>query len=101
MSQSARITENGQATIPKALREQYDLDPGDEIVWLDTDEGIVVTKCTQTAGRGLLLPENATDETCEKVAEELVERVRDRRERTDDGAWTCGRTPLTRSRPLA
>jgi len=86
MSQSTRVTEKGQATIPKELREKYDLEPGDEVVWLDTDEGIVVKKRTRTAGRGLLLPEDATDETREKVAEGLVERVQDRRERNYDEA---------------
>ena len=29
MSEATRITEKGQATIPKELREKYDLDPGD------------------------------------------------------------------------
>lgn len=86
MSQSTRVTEKGLATIPKELREKYDLEPGDEVVWLDTDEGIVVKKRTRTAGRGLLLPEDATDETREKVAEGLVERVQDRRERNYDEA---------------
>ena len=38
MSQSTRITEKGQATIPKELREKYNLKPGDEVVWIDTDE---------------------------------------------------------------
>lgn len=84
MSRSTRITENGQVTIPKALREKYDLDSGDEVVWLDTDQGIVVTKRTRSAGRGLLLPKDATDETREAVAEELIKRVRDRREHNYD-----------------
>jgi len=44
MSKSTRVTETGQATIPKALREKYDLEPGDEVVWVDTDDGIIVKK---------------------------------------------------------
>jgi hypothetical protein len=32
VSKSTRVTEKGQATIPKELREKYDLDPGDEVV---------------------------------------------------------------------
>ena len=81
MSKSTRVTEKGQATIPKALREKYDLEPGDEVLWVDTDDGIVVKKRTQQGGRGLLLPENTPRETREAVAEELATRVRNRRDR--------------------
>ncbi|SEO40639.1 looped-hinge helix DNA binding domain-containing protein, AbrB family [Halorientalis persicus] len=81
MSESTRITEKGQATIPKGLREKYDLEPGDEVVWLDTDEGIVVKKRTRTEGRGLLVPDETAEEKRAEVAEELEQRVRNRRDR--------------------
>jgi AbrB family looped-hinge helix DNA binding protein len=80
MSESTRITEKGQTTIPKELREKYDLEPGDEVVWVDTDDGIVVKKRTRTAGRGLLVPEDATETQREAVAEELQRRLRERRD---------------------
>ncbi|WP_435197062.1 AbrB/MazE/SpoVT family DNA-binding domain-containing protein [Natronomonas sp. EA1] len=81
MSQSTRVTEKGQTTIPKELREKYDLDPGDEVVWIDTDEGIVVKKRTRTGARGLLVPEDTSDEKRAEIAEELSQRLRDRRDR--------------------
>ncbi|PSP76159.1 AbrB family transcriptional regulator [Halobacteriales archaeon QS_1_68_20] len=81
MSKSTRVTEKGQATIPKDLREKYDLEPGDEVVWMDTEDGIVVRKRTRTAGRGLLVPDDVSDVQREEVAEELSRRVRDRRDR--------------------
>lgn len=81
MSQATRVTEKGQATIPKELREKYDLEPGDEVIWIDTDEGIVVKKRTRTSGRGLLVPDDLPEAQREAVAEELKERVRDRRDR--------------------
>lgn len=81
MSKSTRVTEKGQATIPKELREKYDLEPGDEVVWMDTDEGIVVKKRTRTSGRGMLLPDDTSEEEREAVAEELEQRVRERRDR--------------------
>jgi len=80
MSESTTITEKGQTTIPKELREKYDLEPGDEVVWLDTGEGIVVRKRTRSAGRGLLVPDDATADEREAVAEELGRRLRERRE---------------------
>ncbi|MBB6644734.1 AbrB/MazE/SpoVT family DNA-binding domain-containing protein [Halobellus ruber] len=81
MSNATRITEKGQATIPKELREKYDLSPGDEVIWKDTDDGIVVKKRTRTGGRGMLVPEEATDAEREDVAAELEERLRGRRDR--------------------
>lgn len=81
MSKSTRVTEKGQATIPKELREKYDLQPGDEVVWIDTEEGIVVKKRTRTAGRGLLVPNDTSEPKREEVAEELSQRIRDRRDR--------------------
>jgi AbrB family looped-hinge helix DNA binding protein len=86
MSESTRVTEKGQATIPKELREKYDLDPGDEVVWIDTDEGIVVKKRTRTGARGLLVPEDTPDEKREAVAEELSRRLRNRRDRNYEDA---------------
>lgn len=81
MSTSTRITEKGQATIPKELRDKYDLKPGDEVIWLDTDDGIVVKKRTRTAGRGMLIPDDTSEQKREEVAAELSQRVRDRRDR--------------------
>jgi AbrB family looped-hinge helix DNA binding protein len=85
MSESTRVTEKGQATIPKELREKYDLEPGDEVVWIDTDEGIVVKKRTRTAGRGLLISDDVSDAKRREVAEELGRRIRDRRDRNYEG----------------
>ncbi|QGX94537.1 AbrB/MazE/SpoVT family DNA-binding domain-containing protein [Haloplanus rallus] len=86
MSKSTRVTEKGQATIPKELREKYDLEPGDEVVWMDTEEGIVVKKRTRTSGRGMLLPDDTSEEEREAVAEELEQRVRERRDRNYEEA---------------
>jgi AbrB family looped-hinge helix DNA binding protein len=86
MRQSTRVTEKGQATIPKELREKYDLEAGDEVVWVDTDDGIVVKKRTHTAGRGMLIPDDTSDEKREEIAEELGQRVHDRRNRNYEDA---------------
>ena len=56
MSEATRVTEKGQTTIPKDLREKYDLEPGDDVLWMDTADGIVVKKRTSTAGRGRWFP---------------------------------------------
>lgn len=86
MSKSTRVTEKGQTTIPKELREKYDLEPGDEVIWKDTDEGIVVKKRTRTGGRGMLVPDDLSAEKREEIAAELSDRLRDRRDRNYEDA---------------
>ncbi|AKH98610.1 AbrB/MazE/SpoVT family DNA-binding domain-containing protein [Halanaeroarchaeum sulfurireducens] len=44
MSQETRVTEKGQTTIPEELRDKHDLKPGDEVRWMDIDEGIFVIR---------------------------------------------------------
>ncbi|WEL17291.1 AbrB family transcriptional regulator [Halorhabdus sp. SVX81] len=86
MSEATRVTEKGQATIPKELREKYDLEPGDEVVWLDTDDGIVVKKRTRTTGRGLLVPDETSEEKRTEISAELQQRLRNRRDRNYEDA---------------
>ncbi|MDZ7731686.1 MAG: AbrB/MazE/SpoVT family DNA-binding domain-containing protein [Natrialbaceae archaeon] len=78
---ATRITEKGQTTIPKPLREKYGLEPGDEVVWRDTDAGIVLEKRTSSEARGLLVPDETPEETRADIAAELADRVRERRDR--------------------
>ena len=58
----------------------------DEVVWMDTDERIVVKKRTRTGGRGMLVPDDTADAKREEIAEELSQRARDRRDRNYDDA---------------
>lgn len=86
MSKSTRVTEKGQATIPKELREKYDLEPGDEVVWLDSDDGILVKKRSRMEARGMLLPDDVSEEEREAIADELERTIRERRE----SEWNAG-----------
>lgn len=74
------MTEKGQTTIPKRLREKYDLEPGDEVVWAESSDGIVVKKRTTAEARGMLVPEDTADEKRRELADELGEAVRRRRD---------------------
>lgn len=86
MSQTTRITEKGQATIPHELREKYNLEPGDEVVWMDGENGILVKKRTRMEARGLLLPDDVSDEEREEIAQELEDTLREKRETE----WNAG-----------
>lgn len=80
MTETTRLTEKGQATIPKEFREKYGLAPGDELVWDDSEKGIVVRQKRESA-RGALVPDETPTEKREEVAEALEARLREIRER--------------------
>ena len=77
--ETTRVTRKGQVTIPKALREEYDLEEGDAVRWLATDEGIVVRKATQSAGRRMLVDDDVSADTRESMAEEMEAEIREQR----------------------
>jgi AbrB family looped-hinge helix DNA binding protein len=82
--ETTRVTRKGQVTIPKALREEFELSEGDRVRWERTDDGIVVRKATGSAGRGMLVDDDVSAETREEMAEAMIDEIRERR-RTD---WT-------------
>jgi AbrB family looped-hinge helix DNA binding protein len=40
----SRVTEKGQVTIPKEIRERLGIRPGDEVTFENTDEGYLIRK---------------------------------------------------------
>ena len=83
MSTTTRITDKGQTTIPKELREKYGIDPGDTVVWEETEAGIVIRKVVNEVGRGIWLDEGWSAEDRETLAEALESEIRQRR----DSEW--------------
>jgi AbrB family looped-hinge helix DNA binding protein len=79
-SEVTRVTDKGQTTIPKALREKYGIEPGDEVVWSEDESGIHVAPADRTRGRGMLIDEDVDEETREEAAEALVAALREARE---------------------
>ena len=70
MSKTTRVTDKGQTTIPKELREKYGIESGDEVVWEETSEGIVVKRPDALDGYGSFAGD-LTDEEREALAEDL------------------------------
>jgi len=77
---TTRITRKGQVTIPKELREEFGLEEGDEIRWQGDEDGIKVRKATQSAGRGMLVDEDISDEKREEMAAEMEADIREKRQ---------------------
>lgn len=82
--QTTRITRKGQVTIPKELREEFGLEEGDKIRWEKTENGIRVRKATRSAGRGMLVDDDVSEEKREAMAQAMAEEIRANR-RTE---WT-------------
>lgn len=82
--ETTRVTRKGQVTIPQKLREEYGLDEGDEVVWQNSEEGIIVRKANRRSARGMLVPDDTSSEKREEIAEELEGRIRDRREEHEE-----------------
>lgn len=78
-TETTRITRKGQVTIPKEFREEFDLEPGDKVIWQSGEEGIVVRKANRSSARGMLVPDDTPSEKREEVAQELERRVREHR----------------------
>ncbi len=67
-----RVTEKGQVTIPKEVRDALGIQPGDEIVFERTGEGVVIEKQVDTSRFDRWRGVAETDAT-------VVERMRDLR----------------------
>lgn len=80
MAETTRITRKGQTTIPQELRKKHDIEPGDTVVWEETDDGIVVRKKETKGARGMLA-EGLSENERREIAAELGEEIREKRER--------------------
>ncbi len=69
---TTRVTDKGQTTIPKPLREKYGIEPGDEVVWIEGEDGITLRKKGDLPNYGFLA-EDMTEAEAETVAEGLIE----------------------------
>ena len=76
---TTRVTRKGQVTIPKELREEFGLEEGDELRWQKTEDGIQIRKATQSAGRGMLVDDDISEEKREEMAEEMEADIREKR----------------------
>ena len=74
-----RITDDGRVTIPKALREEFGLEAGDELRWETTDDGIRVRKATRSAGRGMLVDDHVSEAKREEMAADMEAEIREKR----------------------
>ncbi|WP_276257952.1 AbrB/MazE/SpoVT family DNA-binding domain-containing protein [Haloglomus litoreum] len=70
--ETTRVTDKGQTTIPKALREKYGIEPGDEVVWVEEEDGIMLRKKGDLPNYGFLA-EDMTEEEARAVSDALKE----------------------------
>ena len=78
-SETTRVTRKGQVTIPKELRDEFGLEEGDEVRWEKAEDGIRVRKATQSAGRGMLVDDDVSEQKREAMAEAMEAEIREQR----------------------
>lgn len=72
MCETTRVTDKGQTTIPKPLREKYGIEPGDEVVWVEDDDGIMLRKKGGLPNYGAAA-KDMTEEEARAVSSQLKE----------------------------
>lgn len=80
MSKTTKVTDKGQTTIPKEVREKFGIEPGDEVVWEITDDGVILRRADPLNGYGFAVEEDLSDEEREEIASELEKDLYERRE---------------------
>ena len=78
--ETTRVTDKGQTTIPKPLREEYGIEPGDEVVWIEDEDGTRVARADRTEGRVMLADEEMSRAEREEAADALVRGLQEARE---------------------
>lgn len=78
---TTRVTDKGQTTIPQELREKYGIEPGDEVVWIEGDDGITIRKQGNLPHYGALA-EDMSEEEARKVSNALKDDM-DRLQRSE------------------
>ncbi|MEZ3118120.1 AbrB/MazE/SpoVT family DNA-binding domain-containing protein [Halobaculum sp. MBLA0147] len=86
---TTRVSQKGQTTIPKEIRDRLGIEPGDRVEWTDDGGEITINKQIPESSRGALRPEDMTDEEAEEWAQQMEDYVREKR-RTE---WNGDATP--------
>lgn len=72
----------GRVVIPKDLRDQYKLDPGDPVEFFESDEGILMVpyrpriKCCKCCGKTENLTEVNGMRLCSECVEEFTKKIK-------------------------
>ncbi|WP_435196830.1 AbrB/MazE/SpoVT family DNA-binding domain-containing protein [Natronomonas sp. EA1] len=66
-----KVTTKGQVTIPKAIRDRLGIDPGDEVEFVETNEGYVLRKTPGENPFEKWKGSLETDRTTEEIMDEL------------------------------
>ncbi|MFB6177561.1 MAG: AbrB/MazE/SpoVT family DNA-binding domain-containing protein [Halobaculum sp.] len=85
---TTRVSQKGQTTIPKEIRERLGIEPGDRVEWADDGVEITVDKQTPESSRGALRPDDMTEEEAEEWAQGMEEYIEEKRRTEWDGDST-------------
>ena len=75
MAELTTVSHKGQITIPKAFRDEFDIQPGDRVFFVKTEKGIMITKPKKTLleYKGFLV--GAKVESPDDAAKDFAEHI--------------------------
>ena len=73
MYYESRITRQGQTTIPKDLREKYGLEEGDEVIYIDLGDRIILLPKPRDPIEALKKISVDTDKSVKDIKQEALE----------------------------
>ena len=82
---TTRVSQKGQTTIPKGIRERLGIESGDRVAWTDDGTQVVIERKTTESCLGAAVPDGTSEEQRKAMAAELDEYVKQRRRNRWDG----------------
>ena len=81
-TETTRVSQKGQTTIPKPVREELGIEPGDTVEWETSSEGVHLSRRSTSKTKGV-----AFDDASEAAREEWVKNANDRLRRRRAAEW--------------
>lgn len=81
-TETTRVSQKGQTTIPKPVRDELGIEPGDTVEWETSGEAVRLSRRTSSTTKGA-----AFDDASEAAREEWVKNANDRLKQRREAEW--------------
>ena len=81
-TETTRVSQKGQTTIPKPVREKLGIEPGDTVEWETSGEEVHLSRQSTSTTKGV-----AFDDASEAAREEWIKNANDRLRRRRAAEW--------------
>lgn len=82
---TTRVSQKGQTTIPKEIRRQLGIEPGDTVEWERDGETVRIRRESEPTTKGVAFDSSVSEDDREEWVENANERLKRKRETEWDG----------------